>query len=46
MGIAGRIASGFLNSKLTPLVTGTSLLVGLLALMATPREEEPQISVR
>ncbi|HEX9166868.1 MAG TPA: efflux RND transporter permease subunit [Gemmatimonadales bacterium] len=45
MGIAGRIASGFLNSKLTPLVTGASLLVGLLALMATPREEEPQISV-
>ncbi len=45
MGIAGRIASGFLRSKLTPLVTGASLLVGLLALVATPREEEPQISV-
>jgi multidrug efflux pump subunit AcrB len=45
MGIAGRIASGFLNSKLTPLVTGASLLVGVLALLATPREEEPQISV-
>jgi multidrug efflux pump subunit AcrB len=45
MGIAGRIASGFLRSKLTPLVTGASLLVGLLALAATPREEEPQISV-
>ena len=45
MGIAGRIASGFLRSKLTPLVTIASLLVGLLALAATPREEEPQISV-
>jgi multidrug efflux pump subunit AcrB len=45
MGIAGRIASGFLRSRLTPLVTGASLLVGLLALVATPREEEPQISV-
>jgi len=45
MGIAGRIAAGFLNSKLTPLVTGASLLVGVLALLATPREEEPQISV-
>ena len=45
MGVAGRIARGFLQSKLTPLVTGASLLVGLLALVATPREEEPQISV-
>jgi multidrug efflux pump subunit AcrB len=45
MGIAGRIAGAFLRSKLTPLVTGASLLVGLLALAATPREEEPQISV-
>jgi multidrug efflux pump subunit AcrB len=45
MGIAGRIAGAFLRSKLTPLVTGASLLVGMLALAATPREEEPQISV-
>ena len=45
MGIAGRVAGAFLQSKLTPLVTGASLLVGLLGLMATPREEEPQISV-
>ena len=45
MGIAGRIAKGFLRSKLTPLVTVASLGAGLLALLATPREEEPQISV-
>src|SRR5574338_96436 len=45
MGIAGRVASGFLRSKLTPLVTIASLAVGLLAIIATPREEEPQISV-
>jgi multidrug efflux pump subunit AcrB len=45
MGIAGRIASRFLRSKLTPLVTLASLAVGLMALLATPREEEPQISV-
>jgi multidrug efflux pump subunit AcrB len=45
VGIAGRIAQSFLQSKLTPLVTAASLLVGLLALFATPREEEPQISV-
>ena len=45
MGISGRIAQAFLRSKLTPLVTVASLAVGLLGIMATPREEEPQISV-
>ena len=45
MGIAGRVARSFLTSKLTPLVTLASLAVGTLGLMATPREEEPQISV-
>jgi multidrug efflux pump subunit AcrB len=45
MGIAGRVAQSFLRSKLTPLVTVASLAVGLLAILATPREEEPQISV-
>ncbi len=45
MGIAGRVAQAFLRSKLTPLVTVASLVVGLLAMVATPREEEPQISV-
>jgi multidrug efflux pump subunit AcrB len=45
MGIAGRVAKAFLRSKLTPLVTLASLAVGVLAIIATPREEEPQISV-
>jgi multidrug efflux pump subunit AcrB len=45
MGISGRIAQAFLQSKLTPLVTVASLAVGMLGLLATPREEEPQISV-
>ena len=45
MGISGRIAQAFLRSKLTPLVTLASLAVGALAVIATPREEEPQISV-
>ena len=44
-GISGRVAKAFLNSKLTPLVTFASLAVGVLGLLATPREEEPQISV-
>src|SRR5512143_1300899 len=45
MGISGRIAQAFLRSKLTPLVTVAALGVGLLGILATPREEEPQISV-
>jgi hypothetical protein len=45
MGIAGRVANAFLRSRLTPLVTLASLAVGGIALLATPREEEPQISV-
>ncbi len=44
-GIAGRVAKAFLHSKLTPLVTVASLFVGTIGLIATPREEEPQISV-
>jgi multidrug efflux pump subunit AcrB len=45
MGISGRVARAFLRSKLTPLVTVAALAVGLLGILATPREEEPQISV-
>ncbi|HEX7978107.1 MAG TPA: efflux RND transporter permease subunit [Gemmatimonadaceae bacterium] len=45
MGISGRVAKAFLNSKLTPIVTISALVVGLFGILATPREEEPQISV-
>lgn len=41
----GRIAGFFLDSKLTPLFIVASLLVGFLAVMVIPREEEPQIIV-
>ncbi|RDD31047.1 multidrug transporter AcrB, partial [Prosthecochloris sp. ZM] len=44
-GIAGKLAKMFINSKLTPLLMLTALLVGVLATFMTPREEEPQISV-
>lgn len=44
-GIAGALAKLFINSKLTPLLMITALLVGVLATFMTPREEEPQISV-
>ena len=45
MGIAGRIARAFLHSKLTPLIAVASLILGAIGIIATPREEEPQISV-
>ncbi len=45
LGLAGRIAQSFADSKLTPLLIGAALATGALALLATPREEEPQIRV-
>ena len=45
VGFAGKVAHAFLNSKLTPLFIAASLGLGALALLATPREEEPQIRV-
>ena len=44
-GVAGRLAAAFVHSKLTPLVIIASLLLGLYAGVALPREEEPQIIV-
>ncbi|MBX3278897.1 MAG: efflux RND transporter permease subunit [Acidobacteria bacterium] len=45
LGPAGRLARIFLDSKLTPLVIVASMLLGLGAVAALPREEEPQIVV-
>ncbi len=45
MGLAGRIARAFIDSKLTPLVVITSVLLGAAAIFLLPREEEPQIKV-
>jgi multidrug efflux pump subunit AcrB len=44
-GAAGRIAAAFIHSKLTPLFILTSMALGALAVLALPREEEPQIIV-
>jgi multidrug efflux pump subunit AcrB len=44
-GPAGRIARAFINSKLTPLIVVTAVLLGLAAIFLLPREEEPQIKV-
>ena len=43
LGLAGRIAHSFIDSKLTPLVIVAALLVGAFSILKTPREEEPQI---
>ena len=45
LGIAGKIARTFIDSKLTPLIVAAALILGLYAVMVTPREEEPQIVV-
>jgi multidrug efflux pump subunit AcrB len=44
-GAAGRIADFFIDSKLTPLIIIASILLGIAAVIALPREEEPQIIV-
>jgi multidrug efflux pump subunit AcrB len=45
LGFAGRIARAFIDSKLTPLIIITSVLLGVAAILMLPREEEPQIKV-
>ncbi|HEY2432569.1 MAG TPA: efflux RND transporter permease subunit [Vicinamibacterales bacterium] len=44
-GVAGRMAAAFINSKLTPLFILASMALGMVAVVALPREEEPQIVV-
>jgi multidrug efflux pump subunit AcrB len=45
MGLAGRIAARTLDSRLTVLAIGAALTVGVVSVLTTPREEEPQIIV-
>ena len=45
LGIAGRSARFFIRSPLSPLFYVAMLLMGLLGLVLTPRQEDPQISV-
>ena len=44
-GVAGQLAATFIHSKLTPLLVAASLALGAFAIVALPREEEPQIVV-
>jgi multidrug efflux pump subunit AcrB len=45
MGISGRIAATFQDSRMTPLLALVAFLLGVFAVLVTPREEEPQIDV-
>ncbi|HXH41179.1 MAG TPA: efflux RND transporter permease subunit, partial [Thermoanaerobaculia bacterium] len=45
LGLAGNLARLFIHSKLTPLILGGSILLGIGAVALLPREEEPQIVV-
>jgi multidrug efflux pump subunit AcrB len=45
LGISGRIAATFQSAQITPLLALVAFLLGIFAVMLTPREEEPQINV-
>ncbi|QFI54124.1 efflux RND transporter permease subunit [Aeromonas simiae] len=45
LGLAGRLAAAFQTSAITPLLALVALLLGLFAVLVTPKEEEPQIDV-
>ncbi|MCU7905263.1 MAG: efflux RND transporter permease subunit [Candidatus Thiodiazotropha sp. (ex Epidulcina cf. delphinae)] len=45
LGISGSVAKRFLITEITPLLALVGLLLGVFAVMVTPREEEPQINV-
>ena len=45
LGLSGYLTRTFIQSPLTPLLLIAAVIVGAIALVALPREEEPQISV-
>ena len=45
LGLSGRLARAFQANALTPLLALVAMLLGLFAVLVTPREEEPQINV-
>jgi len=45
LGISGNIARHFLTTQITPLLALVGVLLGIFAVMITPREEDPQINV-
>jgi len=45
LNIAGKLARTFLKNPLTPVIALALILMGIVALLLTPREENPQIDV-
>lgn len=45
LNIAGKLARTFLKNPLTPVIALALILMGLIAILLTPREENPQIDV-
>ncbi|MFN6969238.1 MAG: efflux RND transporter permease subunit [Rheinheimera sp.] len=45
LGISGTLAAIFKQNQITPLLALVGFLLGLFAVLVTPREEEPQIEV-
>ncbi|MCX8084787.1 MAG: efflux RND transporter permease subunit [Calditerrivibrio sp.] len=44
-GLAEKLAKAFLRSKITPLLVIATLFIGIMSVIFTPKEEEPQIIV-
>src|SRR3972149_8339484 len=45
LGVSGRVSRYFVSSQLTPLIALVAMLLGVFAVLVTPRAEEPQINV-
>lgn len=45
LGLAGKMAQSFIHSPLSPLLFFAMLFMGIMGLVLTPRQEDPQISV-
>ena len=45
LGVSGSTAKHFLTTQITPLLALVGVLLGIFAVMITPREEDPQINV-
>ncbi len=45
LGLAGNLARTFITSPLSPMLLMASLFIGLMGLIFTPRQEDPEISV-
>ena len=44
-GLAGRLAAAFIDNKLTPILVIVSFFLGFVALMTSPKQEDPDIVI-